>query len=335
MPHQQILRPRFYPIKNLEMFSTAELYAKAKYIDYCGNITENNVESDEETFKASIFNPYTRKRIPMVSGDNGTLELTFNTGQYTAVDTSLKSASSSVGFNYFALLGHQMKQADCGFKIYGRQFVDADTGAISDIKVPLDMTPLLNCETVADNNGDDWIVGTSGDFDAQAVTGVIGDDLDVTDALTGGYSDGSCIVEVDPNSTSYGAARFFTVVFKPWTSAGFGRNYLQIGSFAWGRYYDMPHSPDLSYSMKIAHDGVKNKKTVGGSTVTNIQYTRAPLIGGQYEGFGREGSSYGTAWPSGRRSWKMNFSAIKAGWESNYNDETGYMFPGTIHSNTE
>ena len=67
MPHQQILRPRFYPIKNLEIFSTAELYAKAKYIDSGGNITENNVESDEETFKASIFNPYTRKRIPMVS----------------------------------------------------------------------------------------------------------------------------------------------------------------------------------------------------------------------------------------------------------------------------
>jgi len=39
-----------------------------------------------------------------------------------------------------------------------------------------------------------------------------------------------------------------------------------------GRYYDMPHSPDLSLSMSHEYEGIKTITTKGGSTLSNTSY---------------------------------------------------------------
>ena len=44
------------------------------------------------------------------------------------------------------------------------------------------------------------------------------------------------------------------------------------GSLLWGRYYDMPHSPELSLTMSHEYDGIKRQETAGGSTLSYADY---------------------------------------------------------------
>ena len=52
---------------------------------------------------------------------------------------------------------------------------------------------------------------------------------------------------------------------------------LYIGGISMGVMYTMPHSPDLSISMEIEFDGYDKIETLGGSTLTNIRHTGAPV----------------------------------------------------------
>ena len=54
-------------------------------------------------------------------------------------------------------------------------------------------------------------------------------------------------------------------------------NELYIGGISMGVMYTMPHSPDLSVSMEIEFDGYDKIETLGGSTLTNIRQTGAPV----------------------------------------------------------
>ena len=54
-------------------------------------------------------------------------------------------------------------------------------------------------------------------------------------------------------------------------------NELYIGGISMGVMYTMPHSPDLSLSMEIEFDGYDKIETLGGSTLTNIRHTGAPV----------------------------------------------------------
>ena len=104
----------------------------------------------------------------------------------------------------------------------------------------------------------------------------------------------------------------------------------QLGSFVVGRYWDAPHSPDLSLTMSRRFDGIKRQKTINGKTLANIYYdsptewtmhnptdgtypyppfeldlpttTDPPILYGQRakSGLGRKGL----------RSWKLTFSYI-------------------------
>ena len=73
-----------------------------------------------------------------------------------------------------------------------------------------------------------------------------------------------------------------------------------------GRYYDMPHSPDLSLSMSHEYGGIKTITTKGGSTLSNANYYKPAKWGD------REAWQLGT-WQqlsSGRRSWDLSFTYI-------------------------
>tara|TARA_A100001201_G_scaffold121568_1_gene105268 strand:- start:95 stop:1345 length:1251 start_codon:yes stop_codon:yes gene_type:complete len=54
-------------------------------------------------------------------------------------------------------------------------------------------------------------------------------------------------------------------------------NELYIGGISMGVMYTMPHSPDLKLSMEIEFDGYDKVETLGGSTLTNIRQTGAPV----------------------------------------------------------
>ena len=55
-----------------------------------------------------------------------------------------------------------------------------------------------------------------------------------------------------------------------------GNKTINIGSFIWGTYYDMPVNPDLDLSMSIEYDGFTNIKTLNGSTITQANYQGSP-----------------------------------------------------------
>ena len=46
----------------------------------------------------------------------------------------------------------------------------------------------------------------------------------------------------------------------------------QLGSFVLGKYFDCPHSPDLSLTMSRRFDGIKKQKTIGGKIIPTIYY---------------------------------------------------------------
>jgi len=73
-----------------------------------------------------------------------------------------------------------------------------------------------------------------------------------------------------------------------------------------GRYYDMPHSPDLSLSMSHEYGGIKTITTKGGSTLSNANYHKPPRWG-DIEAWQLDDFPY---YYSGRRTWDLSFSYI-------------------------
>lgn len=90
-----------------------------------------------------------------------------------------------------------------------------------------------------------------------------------------------------------------------------GGEEIKMGGFAFGNYYDFPHSPDLNLTMSIENDGITTQQTKGGATLTNALYTSAPKWGdlGAWElGEGSFASTLGAR--GGRRVWNLTFSYL-------------------------
>jgi len=94
-------------------------------------------------------------------------------------------------------------------------------------------------------------------------------------------------------------------------------NNLQIGAVSMGVMYTMPRSVDLSLSMEIEFDGYDEIETIGGSTLTNIRQTGAPVWSnnGQYNspfsvGNFSNNRYLGGAKRNGRRTWNLKFTFV-------------------------
>ena len=85
-----------------------------------------------------------------------------------------------------------------------------------------------------------------------------------------------------------------------------------LSALSIGRYYDMPHSPELSLTMSHEYKGVTKQTTMGGATLTNINYYKPPKWG-DLEAWelkwnlpiGESKRKY-----SGRRAWDLAFNYI-------------------------
>ena len=114
---------------------------------------------------------------------------------------------------------------------------------------------------------------------------------------------------------------------------------IYLGSISFGRFYDMPHSPDLDLSMEIEFDGYDQSKTMNGSTLTNVRYAGAPWW---YDKDGNKvepwsvGQSTGVSKRNGRRTWNLKFSYMsdKDLFASNYMSNT-YAEEGSLASYDE
>ena len=79
-----------------------------------------------------------------------------------------------------------------------------------------------------------------------------------------------------------------------------------LGELVTGRYYEMPHSPDLNLTLSHSYEGIKTITTKGGSTLSNTNYHK-PAKWGDSEAWQLGDFPY---YYNGRRSWDLSFSYI-------------------------
>ena len=88
----------------------------------------------------------------------------------------------------------------------------------------------------------------------------------------------------------------------------------KLGAMAVGKYYEMPHSPDLSLKLSYDYSGIKTVETFGGASLSNAFYTKPPDWGdlGACE-LDDEHGIYKALSRSGRKIYDLSFSYLDDG----------------------
>ena len=84
----------------------------------------------------------------------------------------------------------------------------------------------------------------------------------------------------------------------------------KVGSVIVGRYYDMPHSPDLKLTMTREMDGVKRIRTKGGNDLVDHRYLKSPLWG-NYAPWEFPSTENQALSRVGRRVWDLSWSYLQ------------------------
>ena len=263
------------------------------------------------------MNPYTPKTISLGGqvNPNATVSL------YLPVLSGDNIKTEDWNVNYFGILGHNFEEV--GGVNVELKFV---AGNIEETIPLVESDAMLNASVgVVETQGESEV--TTNKFTSIGYTG----DPSFYSAADGtpGACNGTTMVYCDYSPAS--PSTMLKVQFTPVSEWG---DDLEIGSIVYGKYYDMPVSPDLSYKIGFEQDGVKHKKTLGGSDMTEVSYIRNPGFLGKYVPFS-PGKDLGAASPVGRRTWDINFSALKSEFTDSYSDTTGYLFPEEYDSYTE
>ena len=93
---------------------------------------------------------------------------------------------------------------------------------------------------------------------------------------------------------------------------------INLGAISAGKYYDMPHSPDLDLTMTREFGGAKKQFTRGGALLTNYNYTQPPTWGttepwGIYPPIETEDMIPRKEFRrAGRRTWDLKFSYLSS-----------------------
>ena len=89
---------------------------------------------------------------------------------------------------------------------------------------------------------------------------------------------------------------------------------VNIGCTIFGKYYDMPNSPNLSLTMSREYGGTKEFTTYNGSSMSNTMWHSVPKWGSRGAWELDEGTSSSQALSrSGRRTWDLKFSYMDDG----------------------
>ena len=193
-------------------------------------------------------------------------------------------------------------------------------GTDADVAIPKEM-PLNFWATLGHNHGDATAQGrtisphfhkSSADESWQQCqpyhTEIVNSDAGTSDNTFSPALNGFTITKMTASTTFDPTGQEFDIR-KIYLSAGStGTFTYKTGSIAIGKYYEMPHSPDLSLSMSHEYDGIKTIETKGGAVLSDMQYHKAPIWGE------REAWQLGD-WQqlnSGRRVWDLSFSYLSA-----------------------
>ena len=87
---------------------------------------------------------------------------------------------------------------------------------------------------------------------------------------------------------------------------------INMGGVSWGRWFEPEHSLDLQATITDSYDGIKTQTTIGGNTLTNINYLShdwGDLPAWTLEK--QEGNDYKIGGRDGRRQWKVSLSYLQ------------------------
>jgi|10_taG_2_1085330.scaffolds.fasta_scaffold07992_5 hypothetical protein len=84
---------------------------------------------------------------------------------------------------------------------------------------------------------------------------------------------------------------------------------VRLGCLLWGKYFDIPHSPDLSLKMTREMDGTKASITKGGSHLVGHRYKKSPLWGESTPPWDTPNDLANLS-KYGRRTWDLSFSYL-------------------------
>ncbi len=99
------------------------------------------------------------------------------------------------------------------------------------------------------------------------------------------------------------------------TAGGSATGITKIKSVCIGKYYDMPHSPDLNLTMTREYGGIKNTETKSGASLSNDFGSSPPKWGNlaAWELIGATAPTNQELSRSGRRVWDLSFSYLDSG----------------------
>ena len=182
------------------------------------------------------------------------------------------------GINWIGLLGHNLGNTGTGFgATFGGDFVG------SDYPKAVDYNPIVNG-------------GVPSTSDSKLYPELDG----FTIAEIGGFSDVISTSDVRKLHLEFHNDTPSTSMVQ------------KFGAYCLGKYYDMPHSPDLKLKLSYEYDGVKNIQTKGGATLSNASYTKPADWGdrGAWQlGSDEDGKPISNI-RSGRRVWDLSFSYL-------------------------
>ena len=110
------------------------------------------------------------------------------------------------------------------------------------------------------------------------------------------------------------ASVYFNIDFGavPAVDSEFGKGF-DMGALCFGKYIDMPKSPDLSLTKTVSYEGVKSERSLGGADYTQVDYLGTPdWLSGEPWTLTNQIPEQRAAriGKNGRRSWKMSFSYL-------------------------
>tara|TARA_R100000808_G_C2139305_1_gene147254 strand:- start:287 stop:1504 length:1218 start_codon:yes stop_codon:yes gene_type:complete len=310
----QVKKVRFYPSSILNHYVTKG-YTPVPYgtnaIPYpsiVGSSTVNGSSFSPSSLRALVgMHPYKEHSLAVsVTSSSESINFYYPLGNIN---------EDNFNCNYFALLGSNLGTLNGKMRLYAHNYSNGSDTLLS-------VEPILNCQIINTNE----ITPT---FNTAYWTDTVGESPSMP-------SNGTVMVKIDDSplnqTANVGGGLRIEIVPEAGGNNKFLANFFRLGGFSWGRYYDMPFSPDLSYSINYSFEGIDVKRTKSGSDTIYARYHKRPLFSERYVPFvGHKIEDYETTpiYQIGRRTFKLNYSSFKSGYTNTYDEETGFLFPKT------
>ena len=304
MAYQNVGTPRFY-INDIDYAKSVGLDV-TDIPDFLLNADNGNIHMIDAMGNENYLN--------LINSDpNSPMIYTYESSQYIRV--IYKTIDRPINFpNYIAYLNHNMNS--CKVNTRHCYYHAEDDGSGNFWNEGHLLSPIVNAEF-----GEIFHNGTQhGHFSKPLYDGFSIHEI-TNDANDGVHIFHACQMWIDDNDWDGGA--YVEQGYPP----------LQIGSVWVGRYYDMPHSPELDLTMTIENDGFESIITEGGAHLSNVRYTGAPMW---ERNDGTEIPPWTIGEPTslgrrnGRRVWSLSFNYLSDSdlFASNYMSTT-YLESGS------